>query len=94
MATFRNAARRPKYASEIRIDTDAINGAATSIDPTDMQALQNAMTAGAFATETTEAQERALEKLETQLALIEGWVETITYKLGVRICRTLISCAS
>lgn len=71
-----------KYASEIRIDTDAINEAATSIDPTDMQALQNAMTAGAFATETTEAQEKALEKLETQLALIEGWVETITYEAG------------
>ncbi|MDO5049792.1 MAG: zinc-dependent metalloprotease [Actinomycetaceae bacterium] len=71
-----------KYAAEIRIDTDAIHEAATSIDPTDMGALQNAMTAGAFTGETTEAQEKALEKLETQLALIEGWVETITFEAG------------
>lgn len=70
------------YAAEIRIDTDAIQEAVTSIDPTDMEALQSAMTSGAFAAETTPAQERALETLETQLALIEGWVEVITTEAG------------
>lgn len=69
-----------KYASEIRIDTDAIREAATSIDPMDTEALQNAMTAGAFSQQMTDAQQQALEKLETQLALIEGWVEMITFE--------------
>lgn len=70
------------YAAEIRIDTDAIYEAATSIDPTDMAALQDAMTAGAFNGEPTPAQEKALEDLETQLALVEGWVEVITLEAG------------
>ncbi|MDO5034299.1 MAG: zinc-dependent metalloprotease [Actinomycetaceae bacterium] len=71
-----------KYASEIRIDTEAIQDAAMSIDPTDMAALQEAMTGGAFAAETTPAQEQALENLETQLALVEGWVDVITLEAG------------
>lgn len=70
------------YATEIRIDTDAIYEAATSIDPTDMAALQDAMTAGAFNAEPTPAQEKALEDLETQLALVEGWVEVVTLEAG------------
>ncbi|MDK8351805.1 zinc-dependent metalloprotease, partial [Gleimia europaea] len=52
------------------------------IDPTDMAALQDAMTAGAFNGEPTPAQEKALEDLETQLALVEGWVEVITLEAG------------
>ncbi|WRS29893.1 zinc-dependent metalloprotease [Actinomycetaceae bacterium MB13-C1-2] len=67
-----------RYAQEIALDDDAIADAARSIDPSDPESLQRAMNGGVFATEATEDQARALQRLETLLSLIEGWVETVT----------------
>lgn len=67
-----------RYAEEITLDPDAIADAARSIDPTDPDSLNQAMAQGVFAAEPTESQSRALERLETLLALIEGWIEVVT----------------
>lgn len=66
-----------RYAEEIELDTEAIADAARSIDPSDPESLNRAMSQGVFAAEPSEAQSRALERLETLLSLIEGWVETV-----------------
>lgn len=67
-----------RYAEEIALDMEALSDAAHSIDPTNPASLEHALSGGIFAAEPTEAQERALERLETLLSLIEGWVETVT----------------
>ena len=67
-----------RYASQIAIDTDAISEAARSVDPSDPASVENALNGGVFALSTTPDQRRALTRLETMLALIEGWVEVVT----------------
>ena len=66
------------YARGIEIDTEALEESVRSIDPTDAEALQEALSGGVFAISTTPAQKAALERLETALALVEGWVDEVT----------------
>lgn len=66
------------YASGIAIDTDAMEEAFRSIDPSDPQQLREAMSSGIFELEVSEDQKRTLAHLETTLAVIEGWVEFVT----------------
>ena len=67
-----------EYARGIAIDTDAMEEAVRSIDPSDPEALREAFSSGVFALERTPAQQAALSRLETALALVEGWVEHVT----------------
>src|SRR5690606_37812200 len=48
-----------------------------SIDPTDPEALQQALSGGVFLPHTTSDQKAALVRLETALALVEGWVDEV-----------------
>jgi len=66
-----------EYARGIRIDTAAIEEAVRSIDPTDADALQGALSSGLFEPERTPAQQATLDRLETALALVEGWVDEV-----------------
>jgi putative hydrolase len=66
------------YAREIRIDTGAIEEAVSQVDPSDPEAIRSALESGMFAPQETPAQVESLEKLETLLALVEGWVEVVT----------------
>jgi putative hydrolase len=65
------------YARDIRIDTEAIEAQLQSVDPSDPQALQEALQHSLFSPTPSEAQKAALGRLETLLALVEGWVETV-----------------
>ena len=47
------------------------------IDPTNPQSVQEALTGGLFAPQHTPEQEAALRRLETLLALVEGWVDAV-----------------
>lgn len=71
------------YAREIRIDTEAMERAFREIDPSDPEQLREAMGSGVFALDVSDVQRRALERLETTLAVIEGWVEEVS-TLAVR----------
>lgn len=66
------------YARGITIDMEALEEAVRAIDPTDPQALQEAMSGGVFGLSTTPAQQASLTRLETALALVEGWVDEVT----------------
>ena len=66
-----------EYGRGITIDAGGIEEKLRSLDPSDMAAMQQAMTGGLFDLEQTPAQEAALTRLETALALIEGWVDEV-----------------
>jgi putative hydrolase len=65
------------YARGIEVDPQAIERAIGSLDPNDPESLQRAMGDGVFELEPTQAQQAALVRLETALALVEGWVDTV-----------------
>jgi putative hydrolase len=65
------------YAHGIRVDSSRIEEAMRGMDPSNPQALQEAMTGGMFEPETTPEQHVALARLETALALVEGWVDEV-----------------
>lgn len=66
------------YARDTSIDTDAIEEGLRSIDPTDAEAMQQALAGKLFAPQQSPAQKAALARLETLLALVEGWVDVVT----------------
>lgn len=65
------------YARGIAIDMERLEESVRSIDPSDTEALRDAMSGGVFSVETTPAQKAVLARLETALALVEGWVDTV-----------------
>jgi putative hydrolase len=65
------------YSRGISIDLSAIENAMGSIDPTNPEALQEALGGGLFTPQNSPEQEAALRRLETLLALVEGWVDTV-----------------
>jgi putative hydrolase len=66
-----------EYARGIRVDTARIEEIAQQIDPSDPQSLESAMRSGLFEPPTTEEQKAALSRLETLVALVEGWVDVV-----------------
>ncbi|WP_336789503.1 zinc-dependent metalloprotease [Gordonia malaquae] len=71
-----------EYARGIRIDFSGMQNLAEGIDPqqlfSDPSKMEELMgSAAAFEPQTTPEQQAALTRLETLLALIEGWVETV-----------------
>ncbi|HZX99758.1 MAG TPA: zinc-dependent metalloprotease [Dermatophilaceae bacterium] len=65
------------YARDISIDTEGIETALQSIDPSDPDAMQSALSNSLFTPEPSPAQRAALVQLETYLALVEGWVAVV-----------------
>ena len=65
------------YARGITVDMSAIERAMGEVDPTNPESVQNALSGGLFEPETTEEQQAALRRLETLLALVEGWVDAV-----------------
>jgi putative hydrolase len=65
------------YASGISVDMSSIESAMQGIDPMNPEGLQEALSGGLFAPQNTPEQLAALRRLETLLALVEGWVDTV-----------------
>lgn len=65
------------YARGIHVDPARLEEAMGSIDPSDPESMQRALTGGMFEPEDTPAQQAALARLETALALVEGWVDEV-----------------
>ncbi|KRC50655.1 hypothetical protein ASE16_06505 [Leifsonia sp. Root227] len=66
------------FAKGITIDTDRLEELAESFDPSNPEELREAMVSGALIPPKTEEQQEALARLETVLALVEGWVDVVT----------------
>jgi putative hydrolase len=65
------------YGRGTTIDVSRIESSMRDIDPTNMTAMQEALEGGLFEPEKTPAQQAALTRLETTLALVEGWVDEV-----------------
>jgi putative hydrolase len=65
------------FGRGVSIDISGIEEAIGNINPADPQALQEAMSSGLFEPKHSPAQEAALTRLETTLALVEGWVDEV-----------------
>jgi putative hydrolase len=65
------------YGRGTTIDISGIEDAVGRIDPMNPAALQEALEGGLFEPRKTPAQEAALVRLETTLALVEGWVDEV-----------------
>ncbi|MBV9484627.1 MAG: zinc-dependent metalloprotease, partial [Frankiaceae bacterium] len=65
------------YAEGISVDTSRFEELAAGLDPSDPEAMQRAVGEGLFQPASTPAQDAALLRLETALALVEGWVDTV-----------------
>ena len=66
-----------QYSHGISIDMSAIERAMSEVDPANPESLQSALSGGLFAPEETPEQQAALRRLETLLALVEGWVDSV-----------------
>ncbi|MCL2422380.1 MAG: zinc-dependent metalloprotease [Micrococcales bacterium] len=66
------------YARGIVIDPEHLDEVMRQIDPADPASLRAAVTEGLFEPRTTPAQDAALVRLETALALVEGWVDEVS----------------
>jgi len=67
-----------QYASGITMDMTKLQEAMPDVDLSNPEALQQALAGEAlFRPEDTPAQKAALSRLETALALVEGWVSTV-----------------
>lgn len=66
------------YAAGISIDNSRITEIAEDFDPNNTDELKRALESGAFIAARTEEQNLALDRIETTLALIEGWVDVVT----------------
>jgi putative hydrolase len=77
------------YAMGMKIDMTGIEELARDFNPAslaDPAAMEQLLSQGVFEPKATPAQTQALERLETLLALIEGWVQTVvTAALGERL---------
>jgi len=81
------------YAQGMKIDLSNMEELAQGIDPsvlTDPAAMEKLMSQGMFEPKATPEQTSALERLETLLALVEGWVQTVVAAaLGERMPGTV-----
>jgi putative hydrolase len=65
------------YGRGTTIDVSKIEDSMRNIDPMNPAAIQEALEGGLFEPQKTPAQEAALTRLETTLALVEGWVDEV-----------------
>lgn len=66
-----------EYARGVRVDQARLQEAMGDIDMSDPAALQELMGSGLLQPEDTEEQRAAVARLETLLALVEGWVDDV-----------------
>ncbi len=66
-----------EYGRGTAIDLSRIEDTLSQLDPTNLGALQEALSGGLFEPQNTGAQQAALVRLETVLALVEGWVDEV-----------------
>ena len=74
-----------KFAKGVRIDTERLEQLAADFDPQNPEELREAMTSGALIPPKSQEQLAALARLETTLALIEGWVDVVTAQATKRL---------
>ncbi|WP_370250048.1 zinc-dependent metalloprotease [Cryobacterium sp. HLT2-28] len=73
------------FARGIHIDSGRLEELAEGFDPSNPEELRQAMVNGSLIPPKTDAQLAALDRLETMLALVEGWVDVVTAEATGRL---------
>ena len=66
-----------QYARGITIDTSALEQAVGQLDASNLEEMTSSLEGGLFEPQKTPEQLATLERLETMLALVEGWVDEV-----------------
>jgi putative hydrolase len=74
-----------EYARDIHVDTERLESLAADFDPSNPEELRSAVMNGALIASKSDEQLTALSRLETMLALIEGWVDVVTAQATKRL---------
>jgi putative hydrolase len=74
-----------EYAAGITFDTSRMQEISEDFDPQNPAELQAALESGAFLASRSPSQQSALDSIETNLALIEGWVDAVTSDAAKRL---------
>jgi putative hydrolase len=67
------------YARGIKVDTARLEDMVGQLDPSRPEEIQEKLQQGLFQPEDTPEQKAALARLETALALVEGWVDAVVH---------------
>ncbi|MFE0603236.1 zinc-dependent metalloprotease [Streptomyces sp. NPDC058892] len=68
------------YARGIKVDTSKLEDVVGQLDPSNPEQLQEVLQGGMFQPQDTPEQKAALARLETALALVEGWVDAVVHE--------------
>lgn len=68
------------YARGIKVDSSKLEDVVGRLDPQRPEELQEALQQGMFQPEDTPQQQAAKARLETALALVEGWVDAVVHE--------------
>ncbi|WP_443218505.1 zinc-dependent metalloprotease [Rathayibacter sp. YIM 133350] len=74
-----------EFSRGLRIPMEGLEDLAAQFDPSNPEQLREALTNGSLIPPKTEPQLAALARLETMLALVEGWVDVVTAEATSRL---------
>lgn len=73
------------FAAGLKIDPESIQNLASQIDPNDPTTFNLVIESGGLITPRTQEQEAVLARIETTLALIEGWADAVSLAAASRL---------
>lgn len=68
-----------EYARGVKVDQNRLAEAIGDVDMSNPEALQEVLSSGVLMPEDTDEQRAAIARLETLLALVEGWVDDVVH---------------
>lgn len=74
-----------EFAAGLKIDPESIQNLAQQIDPNDPTTFNLVIESGGLITPRTADQEATLVRIETTLALIEGWADAVAFSAASRL---------
>lgn len=74
-----------EFASGLKVDTSELENLAEGIDINNPDSIREMIQAGALISQRTPEQELALGRIETLLALSEGWADAVTFRAARRL---------
>lgn len=74
-----------EFAAGLKIDPESIQNLAQQIDPSDPTTFNLVIESGGLITPRTADQEATLVRIETTLALIEGWADAVAFRAASRL---------
>lgn len=77
-----------EYARDLHLDTDHMAEKFEGLDPSNPDEIRALLSSGELIPPKTDEQLAALERLETMIALIDGWVDVITAQATTRLPRS------